>query len=35
MGAVPVEVMDVVISPSRDTIIVNPASPNIPSAIVK
>ena len=35
MGAVPLEVMDVVISPSRDTIIVNPASPNIPSAIVK
>jgi hypothetical protein len=27
--------MDVVLAPSGDTIIVNPASPNIPSAIVK
>lgn len=35
LGAVPMQVMDVVISPSRETIIVNPESPNIPSAIVK
>jgi len=35
LGAVPMEVMDVVISPSGETITVNPASPNMPSAIVK
>jgi clan AA aspartic protease len=35
LGTVPLEVMDVVISPSGETIIVNPESPNIPSAIVK
>jgi hypothetical protein len=29
------EDMDLVISPSRGTITVNPKSPNIPSAIVK
>jgi clan AA aspartic protease len=35
MGAVPMEDMDLVISPSGQTITVNPNSPNIPSAIVK
>ena len=35
MGAIPLEDMDVVISPSGETIIVNPESPNIPSTIVK
>ena len=35
MGAVPMEDMDLVVSPSRRTITVNPQSPNIPSAIVK
>jgi clan AA aspartic protease len=35
LGAVPMEDMDLVISPSRRTITVNPKSPNIPSALVK
>ena len=35
LGAVPMQIMDVVIAPSRETIIVNPESPNIPSSIVK
>ncbi len=35
LGAVPMEDMDLVISPSRQTIEVNPKSPNIPSAVVK
>lgn len=35
LGAVPIEDMDLVISPSRQTIVVNPKSPNIPSAVVK
>jgi clan AA aspartic protease len=35
LGAVPMEDMDLVISPSRQTIAVNPKSPNIPSAVVK
>jgi clan AA aspartic protease len=35
MGAVPMEDMDLVISPSRQSVIVNPKSPNIPSAVVK
>ena len=35
LGAVPMEDMDLVISPSRGTIVVNPSSPNIPSALVK
>ncbi|MBN1865864.1 clan AA aspartic protease [Candidatus Sumerlaeota bacterium] len=34
-GTVPMEDMDLVISPSRRTIEVNPKSPNIPSAMVK
>jgi clan AA aspartic protease len=35
MGAVPMEDMDLVISPSGQTVTVNPNSPNIPSAVVK
>ena len=35
MGAVPMEDMDLVVSPSGQTITVNPKSPNIPSAVVK
>ena len=35
MGAVPMEDMDLVISPSGQRVIVNPKSPNIPSAVVK
>ena len=35
MGAVPMEDMDLVISPSGESIAVNPQSPNLPSAIVK
>ena len=35
MGAVPMEDMDLVISPSGQTITVNPKSPNIPSVMVK
>ena len=35
MGAVPMEDMDLVISPSSQTVTVNPKSPNIPSAVVK
>ena len=35
MGAVPLEDMDLVISPSGQSITVNPKSPNIPSAVVK
>ncbi|MBN1506486.1 MAG: clan AA aspartic protease [Sedimentisphaerales bacterium] len=35
LGAVPMEDMDLVVSPSGGTITVNPKSPNIPSALVK
>ena len=35
LGAVPMEDMDLVVAPSRQTITVNPKSPNIPSAVVK
>ncbi len=35
MGAVPMGDMDLVISPSGESITVNPKSPNIPSAVVK
>jgi clan AA aspartic protease len=34
LGAVPMEDMDLVLSPGKQSIEVNPASPNIPSAIV-
>ncbi len=35
MGAVPMEDMDLVVSPAIGSVVVNPQSPNIPSAIVK
>lgn len=35
MGAVSMEDMDLVVSPSGQTVTVNPNSPNIPSAVVK
>jgi len=35
LGAVPMDDMDLVVSPANHTIAVNPESPNIPSAIVK
>jgi len=35
MGAVPVEDMDLVVSPAGETVTVNPKSPNIPSTVVK
>lgn len=35
LGAVPMEDMDLVLEPSRQTITVNPKSPNMPSAVVK
>jgi clan AA aspartic protease len=35
LGAVPMEDLDIVVSPSRQTVIVNPESPNIPSGVVK
>ena len=35
MRAVPMEDMDLVISPSTESVTVNPKSPNIPSAVVK
>ena len=35
LGAVPMEDMDLVLSPSQQAVCVNPASPNIPHARVK
>lgn len=35
LGAVPMEDMDLVVSPAMRTVIVNPDSPNIPSSTVK
>jgi clan AA aspartic protease len=35
LGAVPMEDLDLVISPGRQTVEVNPDAPNIPSSIVK
>lgn len=35
LGAIPMPDLDVVITPSRETIDVNPESPNMPMAIVK
>jgi clan AA aspartic protease len=35
LGVVPMEDMDLVISPSLRTVTVNPQSPNIPSSVVK
>jgi len=34
LGAVPMEDMDLVISPTKQQVTVNPESPNIPSAII-
>lgn len=35
LGAVPMEDMDLVVSPAKQTVIANPDSPNIPASIVK
>jgi clan AA aspartic protease len=35
LGAVPMEDLDLVVSPARQTVEVNPSSPNIPSSVVK
>jgi clan AA aspartic protease len=35
MGAIPMEDMDLVVHPREQKVMVNPKSPNIPSAIVK
>jgi clan AA aspartic protease len=35
LGAVPMEDMDLIVSPAGRSVTVNPASPNIPSVIVK
>ncbi len=35
MGAVPMEDMDLLIAPAKQQVVVNPQSPNIPSAFVK
>jgi len=35
LGAIPMEDMDLLLSPSRQSIVVNPSSPNIPHARVK
>lgn len=35
LGAVPMEDLDLVISPAKQSVVVNPESPNLPSAIVK
>jgi len=35
LGAVPMEDMDLVISPSQRTVVVNPESPNIPHVLAK
>src|SRR5947207_3250644 len=35
LGAVPMEDLDLVVSPARQTVEVNPNSPNLPSSVVK
>jgi len=35
LGAVPMEDMDLIISPTHRKLVVNPSSPNFPSALVK
>jgi clan AA aspartic protease len=35
LGAIPMEDMDLVVSPSRQTLAVNPNSPNIPASVAK
>ena len=34
LGAVPMEDMDIIVSPARQTVIVNPESPNIATSVV-
>jgi len=35
LGAVPMEDMDILVSPARQSVIVNPESPNIPLSVAK
>lgn len=35
LGAVPMEDMDLVVSPARNSVIINPDFPNFPHALVK
>ena len=35
LGAVPMEDMDLIVSPAKQTVIVNPESPNIPLSVAK
>lgn len=35
LGAIPMDDMDLVVIPSRQTVDVNPASPNIPMSLAK
>ena len=35
LGAVPMEDMDLIVSPAKRSVIVNPASPNIPQSVAK
>ncbi|MCK4761380.1 MAG: clan AA aspartic protease [Candidatus Aminicenantes bacterium] len=35
LGAVPMEDMDLVVAPAKQTVVVNPESPNIPTSIAK
>lgn len=35
LGAIPMEDMDILIDPSRQRVVVNPQSPNIPTSVVK
>lgn len=35
LGAIPMEDMDLVVSPATQTLAVNPASPNIPASVAK
>lgn len=35
LGVIPLEDMDLVVSPSRQTVLVNPESPNVPSSVIK
>jgi len=35
LGSVPMEDMDLIVSPAKQTVIANPESPNIPTSIIK
>lgn len=35
LGAVPMEDMDLIVSPAKRTVVANPESPNIPSSVIK